>query len=119
MLDAETVIDAQALGEWTEQHPVDVLKIVPSHLSALLMSAEAQKLLPRRALVLGGEALPVSLLERLEELGGECQVYNHYGPTETTVGVLVNPVGAIPCGIDSNIFDGTGIGRGLTPGGGR
>src|SRR5262249_7867847 len=51
------------------------------------------KLLPRQALVLGGEALPVSLLERLQKLGGECKVYNHYGPTETTIGVLVNPLG--------------------------
>src|SRR5262249_24133875 len=78
-----------------EQHPIDVLKIVPSHLSALLMTTEAQKLLPRRALVLGGEALPMSLLERLEELGGRCKVYNHYGPTETTIGVLVNPLGVL------------------------
>ena len=32
---------------------------------------------PRRCLVLGGEALTVDLLERIEALGGECEVVNH------------------------------------------
>src|SRR5436309_2137339 len=74
-------------------------KIVSSHLSGLLMSEDAQKLMPGQALVLGGEVLPVSLLERLQELGGGCKVFNHYGPTETTIGVLVGRVGtgASPC----------------------
>ena len=92
VLDAATVIDASAMLKWVEQHPIDVLKIVPSHLSALLVSKDTKALIPRRALVLGGEALKVGLLERLQELGGECKVFNHYGPTETTIGVLVNEV---------------------------
>ena len=93
VLDSETVTDASAMIKWAEQHPIDVLKIVSSHLSGLLMSEDAQKLMPGQALVLGGEVLPVSLLERLQELGGGCKVFNHYGPTETTIGVLVGRVG--------------------------
>jgi amino acid adenylation domain-containing protein len=93
VLDYETVTSAVALANWAAQHPIDVLKIVPSHLSALLESERGHELLPRRALVLGGEALSAQLVERVRQKGGVCQVYNHYGPTETTIGVLVNPLG--------------------------
>ncbi|HTK10968.1 MAG TPA: amino acid adenylation domain-containing protein, partial [Ktedonobacteraceae bacterium] len=90
VLDYETVTSGEAMARWAQQHPIDVLKIVPSHLSALLESERAQVFLPRRILVLGGEALSGQLVERVRQVGGRCQVYNHYGPTETTVGVLVN-----------------------------
>src|SRR5207237_229859 len=36
VLDYETVTSAEAMARWMEQHPIDVLKIVPSRLSALL-----------------------------------------------------------------------------------
>jgi acyl-coenzyme A synthetase/AMP-(fatty) acid ligase/acyl carrier protein len=44
--------------------------------------------------VLGGEAAPRSLIERIARLAPETVVYNHYGPTETTVGVMVHRVPA-------------------------
>ncbi|HTK08293.1 MAG TPA: amino acid adenylation domain-containing protein [Ktedonobacteraceae bacterium] len=90
VLDYERVTSGEAMARWAEQHPIDVLKIVPSHLSALLESEHARVLLPRRALVLGGEALSPQLVERVQQIGGRCQIYNHYGPTETAIGVLVN-----------------------------
>jgi len=90
VLDYETVTSGEAMAHWAQQHPIDVLKIVPSHLSALLEGEQGQSvLLPRRALILGGEAVPKHLLERLDALGADCVIYNHYGPTETTVGVLM------------------------------
>ncbi len=58
----ETVTSGEAMANWAQQHPIDVLKIVPSHLSALLESARAREFLPRRALVLGGEALSEHLV---------------------------------------------------------
>jgi acyl-coenzyme A synthetase/AMP-(fatty) acid ligase/acyl carrier protein len=64
------------------------LKIVPSHLQALLHSEEAAKLLPQKYLVFGGETLTPKLLEKIEALNPGCQILNHYGPTETTVGSL-------------------------------
>jgi amino acid adenylation domain-containing protein len=93
VLDYETVTSGEAMITWAEQHPIDVLKVVPSHLSVLLEHARARLFLPRRALVLGGEALPVQLMARVQQTGATCQIYNHYGPTETTIGVLVNPLG--------------------------
>ncbi len=93
VLGYETVTSGEAMANWAQQHPIDVLKIVPSHLSALLESERAGEWLPRRALVLGGEALSEQLVERVRRVGGSCEIYNHYGPTETTIGVLVNALG--------------------------
>lgn len=81
--------DAEAFSRFMARHAIDGLKIVPSHLEALLDCP--QPLLPRK-LVLGGEATPRALIERIALLVPECTVYNHYGPTETTVGVLVHAV---------------------------
>ncbi|RCG33249.1 MFS transporter [Sphaerisporangium album] len=65
---------------------IDYLKITPSHLAALLAEATPEELLPRRLLVLGGEASPWAWAKELAALG-RCAVVNHYGPTEATVGV--------------------------------
>lgn len=68
---------------------IDVLKIVPSHLEALL-ECEAPRL--PKTLILGGEAASPALLSSIARISPECQLYNHYGPTEATVGVMVHPV---------------------------
>ncbi|WP_436521078.1 non-ribosomal peptide synthetase [Actinoplanes sp. HUAS TT8] len=82
------------LAVWMTDHRIDCLKIVPSHLAALLNAAEDPvRVLPRRLLVVGGEALPVDLVKRVAELAPECVVVNHYGPTESTVGVCTFPAG--------------------------
>jgi amino acid adenylation domain-containing protein len=87
------VADAAAMAEYMERHRVDCLKIVPSHLEALV-SAEAGRVLPRERLVLGGEASRREWVERLPGVGG-CKVLNHYGPTETTVGVMTCNAGEV------------------------
>ena len=80
--------DSLRLSRYMREHPVDVLKIVPSHLAALLDSGGGADVLPRKYLVLGGEALTPQMVERLEALHPSCEIVNHYGPTETTVGSL-------------------------------
>lgn len=77
----ETSMNAEL---YAATHPVDVLKITPSHLTTLLDAAGAA-VLPRKFLISGGEALSFALLNRIRE-AGTCQVINHYGPTEATVG---------------------------------
>ncbi|KYF66720.1 non-ribosomal peptide synthetase [Sorangium cellulosum] len=91
----ETATDGRLFSEYYRRWPIDVLKIVPSHLSALLDTGEGAAVLPRRLLVLGGEALPLALVERIAALSSGCAVANHYGPTETTVGALVQPLRAL------------------------
>ena len=39
--------DAQRMAAYTERYPIDVLKIVPSHLQALLDSPQGKQLLPK------------------------------------------------------------------------
>ena len=90
VLDDAECGDPEALARALDRVPADVLKIVPSHLAALLALPEPQRLLPRRALVLGGEAAPAGLLARLAALAPRMELWNHYGPTETTVGVVVH-----------------------------
>lgn len=86
LLGKETVLDAEAFGAYMDVHKVDALKIVPSHLNAMLSAGRSA--LPGRCLILGGEACPPALLARIATLAPRLTVFNHYGPTETTVGVL-------------------------------
>ncbi|GLV53935.1 hypothetical protein KDH_07860 [Dictyobacter sp. S3.2.2.5] len=99
ILDYEIATSAARWRQYLRQHPIDVLKIVPSHLNALLASDsavdDASVSLPRQQLILGGEALGRSLLERLVEVQAPCEIINHYGPTETTIGALVNRLGHV------------------------
>jgi amino acid adenylation domain-containing protein len=76
------------LAEYFARHRVDVLKAVPS-LAAAHLEAEGAAVLPRRRLVLGGEALSWSLADRVAELAADT-LLNHYGPTETTVGSVMS-----------------------------
>ena len=87
IISEERTFDAEALTEYFSTHPIDCLKIVPSHLGALLYSSHPEKILPRQRLILGGEALSWQLLERIQKLAPTLQIFNHYGPSETTVGV--------------------------------
>ncbi|MFB6893832.1 amino acid adenylation domain-containing protein [Kitasatospora sp. NPDC056327] len=81
------------LAERIESLRLDYLKMTPSHLAALGADAPMERLLPRRALVLGGEASAWPWAAELAALG-RCAVFNHYGPTEATVGVTVHEVTA-------------------------
>ncbi|MBS0263261.1 MAG: amino acid adenylation domain-containing protein, partial [Planctomycetes bacterium] len=92
LISRELALDAAALADYCVRHPVDYLKIAPSHLSALLTVDQPQRLLPARGLIVGGEASHWTLVARLAELSPACRVWNHYGPTETTVGVFTYPI---------------------------
>ncbi len=83
----EQVLDAEGFAAYLAEHQVDALKIVPSHLEAMLVAGRSA--LPAQCLVLGGEAISPSLLGKVRNLAPALKVFNHYGPTETTVGVLV------------------------------
>ncbi|WP_432921794.1 amino acid adenylation domain-containing protein [Microbispora sp. CA-135349] len=83
------------LAEIFRRTGIDYLKITPSHLAALLADAGPDDLLPRKLLLLGGEAAPRGWAAELEALG-RCRVVNHYGPTEATVGVTTYDVARLP-----------------------
>ena len=87
-------LDGARFAEYARTHPLDVLKLTPSHLRALLDAAEPAAVLPRRWLVLGGEALSWQLVDRLSASKTRCRILNHYGPTETTIGTMTFEVGS-------------------------
>ncbi|NBD17976.1 MAG: amino acid adenylation domain-containing protein [Cyanobacteria bacterium] len=88
ILPREQASNPAALATYGAEHPIDCLKIVPSHLKALLASPDFHHFLPRKRLILGGEAVDPQLVAQVQEQVPECQIFNHYGPTETTVGVV-------------------------------
>ena len=85
LISAEAAMDGDSLACELAGQQLDVLKIAPSHLRALL-AADANDLLPRRWLVVGGEVLSWDLVEQIRSRSSSCRILNHYGPTETTVG---------------------------------
>ncbi|WP_433234979.1 amino acid adenylation domain-containing protein [Actinomadura nitritigenes] len=93
LLDGELARDGRRLGGYLQSNPIDYLKLVPSQVTALLATSdEPTRLMPRTALVLGGEATPHSLASRLHELADltGTALFNHYGPTEATVGATTH-----------------------------
>ena len=86
---ADIAIDSALYRQWVATNPVDVLKITPSHLGALL--AGGPGVLPRKVLVTGGEASTWGLIDRVRE-SSAAKILNHYGPTEATIGSLVYDV---------------------------
>jgi acyl-coenzyme A synthetase/AMP-(fatty) acid ligase len=84
----DKLVNPDAFADYFEHHQIDCLKVVPSHLEALLTARHPEQVLPRLRLILGGEAAQPALLAKLGELKPQCEIFNHYGPTEATVGVL-------------------------------
>ncbi len=89
VIGTDVAADSLRLSEYMANYPVDVLKIVPSHLMALLNAGGGSEVLPRKHLILGGEAFTTAMLEKISAVGSACRVFNHYGPTEATVGSLM------------------------------
>jgi amino acid adenylation domain-containing protein len=103
IISSERASDPHSLAQYCRQYPIDCLKIVPSHLEALLACADADNFLPRSHLILGGEACSWQLIERIHQIQPNCTIFNHYGPTETTVGILTYQIETIPLNPNSQI----------------
>ncbi len=88
----ERSTNAEALADYFSRNQIDCLKIVPTHLSALLVVGNPAAVIPRQRLILGGDACPWKLVERIRSLSQDCLILNHYGPTEATVGALTYEV---------------------------
>ncbi|MFE7134432.1 amino acid adenylation domain-containing protein, partial [Streptomyces sp. NPDC057638] len=82
LADRDTVRDPAALGALVAAHRPAVIQATPSLWQALLEQEEPPPLTGTAVLV-GGEALPAALAERLA--GAARSVTNVYGPTEVTV----------------------------------
>jgi amino acid adenylation domain-containing protein len=96
IISKERASDPNLFREYCRKNPIDCLKIVPSHLAALLSCSHPETILPRQRLILGGEATSWDLITTIQKYAPNCQIFNHYGPTETTVGVLTYSVSSQP-----------------------
>jgi amino acid adenylation domain-containing protein len=88
ILSYDVAMEGTLFSEYIARHPIDVLKIVPSHFNALLASSDGRNVFPAKYLILGGEALSWELVSTISATNHTCKLINHYGPTETTVGSL-------------------------------
>ncbi len=87
VIDSATSLDGNLFAAYADAHPIDVLKITPTHLAALMAFEKGEQVLPRRFLITGGEAARWPLLDAVRRRPGLMWI-NHYGPTETTIGSL-------------------------------
>ncbi|HEY1939137.1 MAG TPA: amino acid adenylation domain-containing protein [Candidatus Angelobacter sp.] len=84
--------DDVEIEKYFQNHRIDILKVTPSQLWALMGEKEQEGIVPLRHLLIGGEAWRAEWAQRLQKAQPGCQLWNHYGPTECTVGVLMNRV---------------------------
>jgi amino acid adenylation domain-containing protein len=109
IISSERATNPEALAAYCRSYPIDCLKIVPSHLEALLTASDPKAILPRQRLILGGETVSWELIDKIHKIVPNCVIFNHYGPTEATIGVTTfkienptisqqRPQGTVPLG---------------------
>jgi amino acid adenylation domain-containing protein len=78
--------DPKSINKLIDKHNIDMLQTTPSRLLLLLedLNNDFSKLSSLSNILVGGEAFPEALLDKLKQLQNT-KIYNMYGPTETTV----------------------------------
>ncbi|MFI8007915.1 amino acid adenylation domain-containing protein [Streptomyces sp. NPDC086010] len=99
----ETSMDPVALAGYLSDHPMDVIKLVPSHFELLAAHGDIGAVLPRKLLMFAGEALPWSIVERARAVRPGLRVQNHYGHTESTMVRMVCDIDDVPEGLRTGI----------------
>ncbi|NUS66706.1 MAG: amino acid adenylation domain-containing protein [Saccharothrix sp.] len=84
--DEELRRDAEALVAYCDEHLIDVVNVTPTYAQLLIEEGLLDGHVPALVL-LGGEAVPESVWQRLRETPGTYG-YNLYGPTEYTINTL-------------------------------
>lgn len=84
--------DPDGVADYFRQHPIDIMKVVPSHFEVLLSAEQPQHVIPHKVLILAGEGLSWDTVDKIRKLRPDCQIQNHYGPTETTVSAMAYPL---------------------------
>ncbi|WP_162915562.1 non-ribosomal peptide synthetase [Paraflavitalea soli] len=82
------LFDGIALGDYFSQYQIECLKIFPS----LWAAYGNNNIVPLKCLIFGGEVLPPTVVDQLQQMNYQGDVYNHYGPTEVTIGVIMHKV---------------------------
>ncbi|WP_075342512.1 non-ribosomal peptide synthetase [Tenacibaculum agarivorans] len=81
----EEQFDATLLGKAIQNHGVNMLQMTPSRVELLLSESNSNAILDEvRCIMIGGEAFPEILLDKVKKVYSGA-IYNMYGPTETTI----------------------------------
>ncbi|TMR07685.1 amino acid adenylation domain-containing protein [Nonomuraea turkmeniaca] len=88
LVDQDTATDPDAYTAYLAAHPVEVIKMVPSHLELLAAHGDLARMLPAELLILAGEATSWELAERIRAARPGLELQIHCGPTEATVSAL-------------------------------
>ncbi|MBU2346701.1 MAG: amino acid adenylation domain-containing protein [Gammaproteobacteria bacterium] len=91
----EQITNSELFARYMQQHQLDLLKLTPSHFSALFPLQSLDWQFNARWLVLGGERITADVAEKIKLLlAKNVRVFNHFGPTETTIGCCVHTFSA-------------------------
>lgn len=75
-----------SFADLCRQNRISLMQSTPSFLAAVAAQPEVLGgLSEARAILVGGEALPVGLAERVAKALPQARIFNMYGPTETTI----------------------------------
>lgn len=89
----EEIHNPNLLARLILENHVEASFFSPSYVSNLLDFPDAVAALrTMKSLLLGGEALPAPLYQRMRELGIQARIINGYGPTETTIFITCDNV---------------------------
>ncbi|GAA0477263.1 hypothetical protein GCM10010361_47170 [Streptomyces olivaceiscleroticus] len=93
--ETEVAESAHSFAELCERHRVTLVQGTPSLFTAVAAEPEAlESMAGLRALLIGGEAFPSGLAQRLLEALPGVRICNMYGPTETTIWSTVHELDA-------------------------
>ncbi len=86
-------LDIDNILSWIETHQVTITDFTPAVLATLYQQVsrykeQSGKLASLRALLVGGEALSVSMTQKFRKSFPDIRMINGYGPTETSIGVI-------------------------------
>ena len=77
--------DPMELAKLIIDYRIDMMQMTPSRLQMLLNHEEGRQALHHvKDMMIGGESLPIQMLQQLQTIEG-LRIFNMYGPTETTV----------------------------------
>ena len=91
IISKDTYMNTESLLKYLEDNKITYIKLTPSLFKMLLASDELNEkylLKSVRTIVLGGEPINTSDVEKYYNLHPNVQIYNHYGPTESTIGII-------------------------------
>ena len=107
VLSRRRALSPSGLAEYFAQHPVDFLKIAPSHFRALW--AGGSGILPRRGVLFGGEALPWTLVDSVLNERPNLALHNYYGPSETTASITTHHTNRTAPRVSASVPIGLGL----------